>query len=184
MKRISLLLLMLCLCIFTSACAGEADTDAGVPEGCLRAGNEETDFNFCYPNTWELDRSDGMIGIKTNVAGSGTKAYASISVMAFTMEDSSMGAANFWDKHKEDLLDTYGDKLAFAEEKKETKLDGDPACTSRYSLKLSDVTYIYEQVFCVRYGQVYILTLTTPEGTYDGVTDAWKTVQETFVFEN
>lgn len=182
-KRISLVLLMLCFCILLSACGGETvETDA--PEGCLRAGNEATDFTFCYPNTWQIDRNDGMISVKTNVGASGTKAYASISVMAFTLEDKNMGASNFWDKHKGDLTDTYGNKIAYTEEKKELTLDGNKACQSRYSIKLSDVTYQYVQVFCVRYGQVYLLTLTAPEGTLDGVMNGWETVLETFAFEN
>ena len=182
MKRTTLLLMLLCLCLVLASC-GKTETPTDAPEGCLRAGNEATDFTFCYPNTWQLDRNDGMIAVKTNVGSSGTKAYASISVMAFTLEDSNQGAANFWDKHKEDLTDTYGEKIAYTEEKKELELDGNKACLCRYSIKLSDVTYLYEQIFCVRYGQVYILTLTYPEGTQDGVTEGWKTVQETFVFE-
>lgn len=183
MKRIFFVLLAFCLCIGLCAC-GETQTETDAPEGCLRAGNDATDFNFCYPNTWELDRNDGMIAVKTNVGASGTKAYASISVMAFTLEDSDMGASNFWDKHKGDLEDTYGKKISYTEEKKESKLAGEKACLCRYSIKMSDVTYEYQQIFCVRYGQVYILTLTAPEGTMDGVTEGWKTVQETFVFEN
>ena len=107
MKRTTLLLMLLCLCMVLTAC-GETETPTDAPEGCLRAGNEATDFTFCYPNTWQLDRNDGMIAVKTNVGSSGTKAYASVSVMAFTLEDSGQGAANFWDKHKTDLTDTYG----------------------------------------------------------------------------
>ena len=183
MKRISLLLMLLCVCMVFASCS-QTKTPTDAPEGCLRAGNEATDFTFCYPNTWQLDRNDGMISVKTNVGSSGTKAYASISVMAFTLEDSSQGAGNFWDKHKADLTDTYGEKISYTEEKKATKLDGVEACISRYSIKLTDVTYEYVQLFCVRYGQVYLITLTTPEGTMDGVTDGWDTVLETFVFEN
>ncbi len=181
-KHVSLLLVLLCFCILLSACGGEeVKTDA--PEGCLRADNQATDFTFCYPNTWQIDRNDGMISVKTNVGASGTKAYASISAMAFTLEKSDMGAANFWEQHKADLTDTYGEKITYTEEKKELTLGGEKACQSRYSIKLSDVTYQYVQVFCVRYGQVYILTLTAPEGTMDGVTDGWETVLETFAFE-
>ena len=184
MKRTSLFLLLLCFCILLSACGNQEKTETDAPDGCLRAGNEATDFTFCYPNTWELDRNDGMISVKTNVGQSGVKAYASISVMAFTLEKSDMGAANFWDQHKADLTDNYGDKITFTEEKKEIKLAGEKACLCRYSIKMSDVTYEYQQIFCVRYGQVYIITLTTPEGTVNAVSDGWKTVQDTFAFEN
>lgn len=183
MKRTTLLLLMLCFCVLLSAC-GESQPATDAPEGCLRADGEATDFNFCYPNTWELDRNDGMISVKTNVGQSGVKAYASVSVMAFTLEDTTQGAFNYWDDYKADLKDTYGDKISFAEEKKAVKLYKDDACLCRYSIKLSDVTYLYEQVICVRYGQVYILTLTTPDGTMGQVSDGWKTIQDTFVFEN
>ncbi len=182
MKK-TLLLLFLCACMILMVSCNKAPKDETLPEGCLRAENDATDFNFCYPNTWVIDRNDGMISIKTNVGKSGTLAYASISVQAFTMEDSTMSAGNFWDTHKADLEDLYGDKLTIEVEKEETKLAGDIAARAKYSIKLSDMTYDFEQIICVRYGVAYMITLTAPEGTYETAAPGLETVMTYFVFE-
>ena len=182
MKR-TLLILLLCLCTVLCASCNNTPENTALPEGCLLAENEATDFQFCYPNTWVIDRNDGMISIKTNVGKSGTLAYASISVQAFTMEDSTMSAGNFWDKHKADLEDFYGDKLVLEVEKEETELAGNIAARSKYSIKLSDVTYDFEQIICVRYGVAYMITFTAPEGTYKTAAPGLETVMTYFVFE-
>lgn len=182
MKK-TLLILLLCFCtLLTVGCNKEAADDT-LPEGCLRAENDATDFNFCYPNTWVIDRNDGMISIKTNVGKGGTLAYASISVQAYTMEDSTMSAGNFWDTHKADLEDLYGDKLSIEVEKEETKLADNVAARAKYSIKLSDMTYDFEQIICVRYGVAYMITLTAPEGTYETAAPGLETVMTYFVFE-
>lgn len=182
MKK-TLLLLFLCVCTVLMAGCNNAPQDDTLPEGCLRAENEATDFNFCYPNTWVIDHNDGMLSIKTNVGKGGTLAYASISVQAFTMEDSTMSVGNFWDSHKADLEDLYGDKLVIEKEKEETKLADNIAARARYSIKLTDMTYEFEQIICVRYGVAYMITLTAPEGTYDTVAPDLETVMTYFVFE-
>lgn len=173
-----LLLASLLLC----ACSrGESNGDA--PEGCVRMENDAVDYTFCYDETWEIDRSDGMVGIKYNVAGGSSIAYASISVMSFTLADSSMGANNYWDTYRADLADLYGERIAFESEKAECELAGIPANRNHYTLQLSDATYTYEQVVCVRYGVVYLITLTSPEGSYERTIDCFNTVIETFRFK-
>ena len=118
------------------------------------------DYSFCYLSSWELDRNDGMIGIKCNIADRGAIAYASISTMAFTLEDSSMLANAYWDSYRADLTELYGDKLNVLSEKAETKLGNVVANRNRYTVALSDVTYTYDQIVCVRNGVVYLVTRT------------------------
>lgn len=183
MKK-TFLILFLCLCtILVTGCNNNATEDDTLPEGCLRAENDATDFNFCYPNTWTVDRNDGMISIKTNVGSGGTLAYATISVQAFTMEDTTQSAGNFWDAHKADLEDLYGDKLTIEKEKEEAELAGNIAARAKYTIKLTDMTYQFEQIICVRYGVAYMITLTAPEGTYETAAPGLETVMTYFVFE-
>lgn len=173
-----LLLASLLLC----ACSGK-ENNGDAPEGCVRMENEAVDYTFCYDETWELDRSDGMVGIKYNVAGGSSIAYASISVMSFTLSDSSAGANNYWDTYRADLVDLYGERIAFETEKAECTLNSIPANRNHYTLQLSDSTYTYEQVICIRYGVVYLITLTAPEGGYESTIDCFNTVIETFAFQ-
>ena len=182
MASIKYRLLPLLLCaLFLCACNKTPDpTDA--PEGCLRAGNDAVDYTFCYADDWLLDRNDGMIAIKYNVGGGKTIAYASISVQVFTLADSGAGANNYWEQYRKDLENLYGDQIEFASEKMETKLGGVIANRNQYTLKLSDVSYTFEQVLCVRGGVVYIVTLTAPEGSYDTVLPCFETVISTFEF--
>lgn len=182
MKK-TLLILFLCLCTLLTVGCNNQPEDSTLPEGCLRAENDATDFNFCYPNTWVIDRNDGMISIKTNVGSGSTLAYASISVQAFTMEDTTLSAGNFWDTHKADLEDLYGDKLTIESEKEETTLANTVAARAKYSIKLSDMTYEFDQIVCVRYGVAYMITLTAPQGTYESVKAGLETVMTFFVFE-
>lgn len=167
--------------LFLCACSKKTDDD-GVPEGCLRAGNDAVDYTFCYAEDWELDRNDGMIAIKRNVAGGASIAYASISVQVFTLSDSGMGANNYWEQYREDLEELYGDRINFTSEKEECRLGGVIANRNTYTLAFSDTVYSFEQVLCVRNGAVYILTLTAPETGFDTAHPCFDTVISTFAF--
>ena len=178
-RCLSLLLLaslLLCAC-------SKGENNGNAPDGCVRMENEALDYTFCYDEAWELDRSDGMVGIKRNVAGGSTVAYASISVMSFTLSDSGAGANNYWDTYRADLVDLYGDRITFETEKAECTLNGIPANRNHYTLQLSDNTYTYDQVVCVRYGVVYLITLTSPEGSYESTVECFNTVIDTFAFQ-
>lgn len=175
---------MFCLLLLgaLALCACSKKEPGDIPDGCLRAGNDAVDYTFCYAEDWQLDRNDGMIAIKRNVGGTSSLAYASISVQGFTLADSSLGANNYWDQYRADLSDLYGDRIEFLSEKVETRLGGVIANRNRYTLSLSDVTYTFEQVLCVRNGVVYILTFTAPEGGYDSTIPCFETVLSTFDF--
>ena len=181
----ALLILLACLCFALCACGEAGDTvSSDVPDGCVRTENEAVDYSFCYLSAWELDRNDGMIGIKYNIAERGAIAYASISTMAFTLEDSSMLAHAYWDSYRADLTELYGDKLNVLSEKAETKLGNVVANRNRYTVALSDVTYTYDQIVCVRNGVVYLVTLTVPETGYETAVPCLETVMSTFAFKN
>lgn len=182
MKKTFFLCLICCFLLSVLLCACSKEASGDVPEGCLRAGNDAVDYTFCYADNWELDRNDGMIAIKRNVGGNKSLAYASISAQVFTLADSNAGANNYWDQYRADLVDLYGDRIEFTSEKEETRLGGVIANRNRYTLALSDTTYTFEQVLCVRNGAVYILTFTAPEGGYDSAIPCFETVLSTFDF--
>ncbi len=176
-----LLAFLLCLALLLASCS--KPEESGLPEGCLRAENEATDYTFCYPEEWEIDRNDGMISVKYNVGERGAIAYASVSVQAFSLEKKDTGANGYWDEYRKQLEDVYGEKLTFSAEKEQTSLGGVIANRNRYTLRLTDVTYAFEQVICIRNGTVYLVTLTVPEQRKDAVTEAYETILSTFAFE-
>ena len=168
--------LLLCACS-----SGRTEGDA--PDGGVLFEGE--DYSFYYAEEWQVDRSDGMTGIKNNIADDRAVAYASISVMAFTLSDSDQGANNYWDDYRADLTDVYGERIQFTSEKEEMELGGVPACRNRYTLQLSedDLPYRFEQTVCVRYGVAYLVTFTVPEGGYDDTVGCYEMVLSTFAFD-
>lgn len=182
MKKTTCICFLLLVCMLFTVGCGQQNTPTDAPDGCLRAANDAVDFTFCYADTWQLDRNDGMIGIKLNVASGSAVAYASISAQAYTLADKSVGANDYWDTTKEDLTSLYGDKLTVTKEKEELKLDGVPANRNVYTIEISETVYEFEQVICIRYGTVYLLTYTTPKGGRDRTIDCFETVLQTFAF--
>lgn len=153
-----------------------------VPEGCAEAASEAVDFAFYYKDTWTLDRSDGMLAVKYNVGNNLSRQYATVSAQAFSLQDSETGANDYWDRNKTDLLAAYGSLITFQSEKLETSLGGVVANRNRYTVVMNETAFLFEQVICVRYGNVYLVTLCVPENDYQTVVDGFDTVLSSFRF--
>ena len=177
---ILLLIILLSSAVFSSCQISTEPSSA--PEGCKKAANEAVDFAFYYKDTWTLDRTDGMLSVKYNVGNSLSQQYATISAQAFNLADTSQGANDYWDRYKTELQAAYGTLVSFQNEKLETKLGGVIANRNRYTIVMSDVSYLFDQVLCVRYGNVYIVTLCAPESNYQSVVDGFDTVVSSFRF--
>ncbi len=180
-KHLAFVLIFIILLASASACRTSTEPSSA-PEGCLEAKNDAVDFAFYYKDTWTLDRSDGMLAVKYNVGNSLTKQYATVSAQAFSLADSSQGANDYWEQNKKDLQSAYGNLITFQVEKLETKLGGVVANRNRYTIVMSEVPFLFEQVLCVRYGNVYIVTLCVPESKYQSVVEGFDTVVSSFRF--
>lgn len=183
MKKGTLLILCVLLAAMLFTSCSTNTVDPSVPEGYLRAGNDAVDYTFLYPNTWTLDRDDGMIGIKYNVGNNLTQRYASISTQAYSLEDANMGANDYWDMYKADIQTAYGNLVSFQAEKVETELGEVVANRNRYVITMDAINYLFEQVICVRYGNVYIVTFTTPEENYSEIVSNFDDVLTSFQFK-
>lgn len=185
-RRLSLpLIACLAGCLLLSlltACQVALPTNA--PEGCLEASSEALDFMFYFKDTWTLDRSDGMLSVKYNVGNSLSKQYATVSAQAFNLSDSNQGANEYWDSYKTQMQNAYGEMISFQTEKLETSLGGVIANRNRYAIVMDGVSYLFDQVICIRYGNVYLVTLTVPEDQYQAVVDGFDTVLTHFRFLN
>ena len=169
-----------------------------------QAGNEAVDYSFAYPKEWELGRNDGVIAIRLDCNESDAVAeYASINVLEFTLADANTGARDYWNGYKKDLAETLkdftvlgaptetagsADESAAAEasapaaEGEEIKLGGTVALKVRYSGRVTEKTYLYDQIICCRNGTVYMITFTATNDDYPKAKPALDVVAETFVF--
>lgn len=207
LKRITALLLALAALAALTACGGKKiDEAANRRIAGKQAGNNAVDYSFAYPEEWELGDNDGVVSIRLDCNKSDAIAqYASINVLTFTLSDSSVGARDYWNGYKKDLAATLTDftvlngsaapeavsgesSAAAAETSKpaadgsEITLGGTVALKVRYSGKLTEKTYLFDQIICCRNGAVYIVTLTATNDDYDTAKSALDVVVQTFVF--
>ncbi|MBP5155672.1 MAG: hypothetical protein J6252_03730, partial [Clostridia bacterium] len=187
-----------------TACGGRTVEEAANRKiAGKQAGNDAVDFSFAYPEEWELGDNDGRVSIRLDCNKSDAIAqYASISVTTFTLSDSSVGARDYWNGYKKDLAATLKDftvlnESAAAEtsaaetsaetgtpsaDGKEITLGGTVALKVRYSGKVTERTYLFDQIICCRNGAVYLVTFTATNDDYDTAKSALDVVQQTFVF--
>ena len=129
-------------------------------------------------------RNDGVIELRYDCNQSDLVAeYATLAVLTFNLgeERNDWGAKNYWDEYKSDV-ETLGEYKEL--DYKELQLDETPAVKAKYSFKTADKTYISEQVICCRYGEVFLITLTTPEEYVEETDTVMAGVLETFEFKN
>lgn len=154
--------------------------------GCnkdIQALNEAVGYNFDIPEEWETVRSDGVIELRYDCNKSDLVAeYATITVLTFNLgeERNDWGAKNYWEEYKADV-EGLGEYKEI--DYKEITLDDSPAVKVKYSYKPAEKTYVSEQVICCRYGEVFLLTLTTPEEYTEDTDGVMAAVLETFKFK-
>ncbi len=171
MKKFVLLLTAFMLCFSLCACGDKTEPI-----------NEAVGYTFDVPEDWKIIRNDGTVELQYNLLESDRVAeYATITALTFTLgsEQADFGSKNYWDFYKKDV-----EKLGEYKELdyEEIKLDETLAIKVKYSYKPLDKVYISEQIICCRLGDVYIITLTSPEDKNEDVTAAFKTVRDTFKF--
>lgn len=182
MKKMIAAVLLLCVLMMAS-CSNETDTDA--PEGTLKFENDIVDYTFCYPDTWRVASENGISSVEYTSANGHT---AKVSVMAFDTDADS--ATEYWETYKKDIAATFNMDPALDESRQDTasdeseqntasdkkdpyymsevKLDGVSALKVAYtaSYGASENLYRFDQVICIRYGTVYIITFSSLNDDY------------------
>lgn len=190
MKKFVLILTAMLLAVSCCGCVNNDDAEAG--EGMkwagVKAGNEAVDYSFAYPEDWEVTRDDGTTELQFDYNPSDSHAnYATYTVLAYNLgADSPQTVKDYWAEQQERVADTFKNykELDVDEyDEPDEYLDDSPAMKVKYSFDYLDMTYISEQIICVRMGQVYILTLTVPEKGYDASSSIVATVKDSFRFE-
>lgn len=189
MKRFLLILTALLLVVSLCGCGKDESVIAedGQLVAGVEAGNKAVDYSFAYPEEWTVARNDGTIELQFDYNPSDSHAnYATYTVLAYTLSDTDQTVSEYWESEKERVKSTFADYKELDVEKYDTTdtyLDDSPAMKIKYSFKHLDMTYISEQIICVRLGSVYLLTLTVPEEGYDHSSSIVSVVKNSLVFE-
>ncbi len=189
MKRFLIILISAFLAFSLCSCS-RSDGGVVVADGMKLAGNEAgnkaVQYSFTYPEEWTLARNDGVIELQYDCDEStATVQYATVTVLSFTLADSTQTAKAYWTEHEKQLSGIYSDyKLLDTEEYNEEGklLDDSPAIKVKYQGALNGKTYINEQLICCRYGDVYLITLVVPEQFADKTEKIIAAVAENFKF--
>lgn len=182
--------LLICILTVFSFCACEDNANV-TPDGKKVAGrddgNDAVQYTFFYPENWEMVRNSATIELKLDCnQSSGLTQYATISVVGFelTGDDIEMTARQYWnDKYIEEVKGLYDNFEMENEEGEELSLDEVPALGIEYKGEVAGTAYYCEQVICIRYGTVYIISLVVPDGNQEQVEGALDTVVKDFKFE-
>lgn len=179
MKRYIALLLALLLAV--SICSCSKKEESGLPDGMLLLDNGAIEYNFYYPDSWSVDRNDGMVSVYVS-----EKDRSNVSVVTFTANN---------DVYSVDDYLTMGDTTYFAHlestfpdleiitDGEETSLDSIPARQYVYTATVAGDAYKFRQIFTYRYGEIYIITYTSTLDGFDTHTDDVNRIISEFSFK-
>ncbi len=210
MKKITALLVMICILVLTS-CSGNDDNTV-TPEGALKFENEVVDYTFCYPATWRISSETGISSVEYTSASGHT---AKVSVMAFETDAQSVN--DYWNMYKNDISKTFGNFTLITPDGEsntgassaaassagtsgpvtesadrsrdidgtELMLDGVVALKVSYtaSYGASENVYRFDQVICLRNGTIYLLTFSALNSDYAAYVSGFDTVVNYFHFK-
>ncbi len=172
----AIIAIAVCSVILLSSCSGNADAYA--PNGMKLLSNEIVDYNLYIPESWEGDMSTGVVSAFNGYDNS------NVSVMAFALGDKydySTTVAQFVEKNKEDLENTYSD-IEYITEPSNIELGGYAAVKMVYTATVTGTSYQFMQVCTVANATVYIFTYTALPDAFDSHADEVQSMLDNFSF--
>lgn len=191
MKKLIAVVLLLCVLMMAS-CSNKTDTEA--PEGTLKFENDIVDYTFFYPDTWRVASENGISSVEYTSANGHTAKVSvmafdtdadSVNEYWETYQKDIVATFNVDPTPDESKPDTASDEIqqdTASDEseqdtasdksepyyKSEVKLDGVTALKVSYtaSYGASENLYRFDQVICIRYGTVYIITFSSLNDDY------------------
>lgn len=160
--RIMLVILAALLLVSASACTGKGDVTA--PVGMVTASDENADFYFFVPKKWIVESATAAVS-----AYFSKEDPSSVSMMAWTLDDSAMTLEQWWEFNRSELELVFGE---FALEKTEnTMIDGIYARKYIYTANVGEYSYKFLQAACIKDGEVFLFTYTSLADTFDSHMD-------------
>ncbi len=185
MKRFLILILTLVMAFTLISCGNDDETvvQDGMKLAGKEAGNDAVEYTFTYPEAWTMIRNDGVIELQYDCDESdATAKYATVVILSFGLKDTDQLAKDYWKEYKTELESLYTDFKELDSE--EIKVADTVGLKVKYSGKLNERSYSYEQVIICRAGSVYLITLSSPEEHFETVSTVIKSVTESFKFHD
>ena len=159
MKKIIALAIALVLASALLFSCGKANSGTA-PMGFKEISNDGVTYDLYVPDEWTADISTGV----TSAYYSG-RDPSNISMMAFELDRTFTGVADYWASYEPDLKAMFPD-LEYTDQS-EVTLDGVPAMQYIYTGTLSDLTYKIMQLVAIKDNTIYIFTYTATVDKYD-----------------
>ena len=177
MKLKALLITLLAVLIFVCGCSGSSD-GVEVPEGMKPFSNEHVDYTAFIPLSWTIDMSTGTMSAYVSSSDA-----SNISITAQALEG-SMTLDEYWKSYEEDFKATFGDMKYEGKAPTTTTLSGLPANKYEYTADVTNNSYKFMQVVCIKDTSIYVITYTSTPEQYDANLDDVYKVLDNFSFND
>lgn len=181
MKRsIVFVLIAIMLLMSLASCSKK---DSTVPDGMSAAENEAVNFNFYYPELWQVSRNDGVVSVYASPTDSSSVSVIRdpLSVYVTSVDEYlELDEKNYFDRMRE----TFSD-FTMVSDGEETTLGGAAAKQYVFTASVAGTVYKFRQVIAVRPGDeyVYVLTYTSTPELFDSHTDDVNSMIKEFSFK-
>ncbi len=159
MKRILLVILVVCMCLCLFSCG-----DDEVPDGMFLASNTDiVDYKLFAPEGWNVVTADRAT---THIYASNSD-RTNVLVMQWNVTENTKTVADWWEKeYKPQVFTAEAVKNVTVEKNKDgtegvpTTLGAKPATKYVYTGKIGDAFFKYEVIACVTKGSIYVMQIT------------------------
>lgn len=178
MKKFSLIFIFILILTILVSCSKK---EAHIPEGMAVLNGDAVNYNFFYPENWQIDRNDGMVSVYVS-----DKDRSNVSVTTFTAPADiqgvdgylTMGDTTYYDHVKATFPD-----FEMLSDGEETTLSGAPARQFVFTATIAGDTYKFRQVITYYYGYIHILTYTSTLEGFDSHLDEVNKIISEFKFK-
>ena len=178
MKKFCLIIVLVLTLLLLISCS-KKETD--IPDGMAVLNGDAVEFNFYYPEDWQIDRNDGMVSVYVS-----DKDRSNVSVTTFTAPAEVQGVDGYLTMGNTTYFDhvkaTFPD-LEMLTDGEEVTLGGAPARQYVFTASVSGDPYKFRQVITYYYGYIHILTYTSTIDGFDSHTDEVNKIISEFTFK-
>ena len=170
MKKILSVILVLCMLISMSACAGDEET----PDGMKNVAGENDAYCFYVPQSW-VENKYGVGAYYSTVDKS------NIAIAAYSGEEYAT-SDEYWEAFKADV-DDISTAFEIIEEKEPKVISGRNAVQYSYKMTVGGVSYKVRQIMLAYSNIMYVITYTAEEERFDSHTDDVQKILDEFRFK-
>lgn len=168
--------IMLAALMLVGSLASCAQQSSDVPDGMKLLESDVVDYNLYIPQNWVQDISTGVV-----TAYYSETDMSNITMMAFTLDELTVTADDYWETNKADFETTFSDMEIISSST--TILGGVAANKYVYTASVTGSKYEFMQVICVYAATAYVFTYTAFEDKFDSHYDDVELMLQNFEFK-